>query len=99
MLISLTRSTHYRVCLVLFTPVSKTCRAAVRQPATMPLPMKSPNGLAWRTLLDPEMVNDAIMARAEATNPAAAEHVRELTEIRAMQVTIAGVALAEIEPS
>jgi hypothetical protein len=36
------------------------------------------------------------MARADATNPAAAEQVRELTEIRAMQVPIAGVALAEI---
>jgi hypothetical protein len=60
------------------------------------IPMKTPNGLEWKTLLDPDAVNEAIMARAEATNPAAAEQVRELTEIRAMQVTIAGAALAEI---
>jgi hypothetical protein len=63
------------------------------------VPMKTGNGLEWKTLLEPEMVNGAIMARAEATNPAAAEQVRELNEIKAMQVTIAGVALAEIEPS
>jgi hypothetical protein len=61
--------------------------------------MKSSNGLEWKTPLEPDMVHEAIMARAEATNPAAAEQVRELSEIRAMQVTIAGVALAEIEPS
>jgi superfamily I DNA/RNA helicase len=60
------------------------------------VPMKTANGLEWKTLLEPEMVNDAIMARAEATNPTAAQKVRELTEIRAMQVTITGVALAEI---
>jgi len=40
--------------------------------------------------------NEAIMTRAEATNPTAAEQVRELSEIPAMQVTIAGVAFAEV---
>ena len=60
------------------------------------VPMKTGNGLEWKTLLDPEMVNDAIMTRAEATNPTAAQQVRELAEIRAMQVTITAVALAEI---
>ena len=47
------------------------------------------------TLLEPEMVNEA-MARAEATNPTAAQKLRELDEIRAMQVTITNVALSEI---
>ena len=64
--------------------------------ATGRVPMKTANGLEWKTLLDPAMVDDAILTRAEATNPVAAQKVRELTEIRAMQVTIAGVALSEI---
>lgn len=61
------------------------------------VPMKSSNGLEWKTLLRPRHgPRGEIMARAEATNPTAAEQVRELAEIRAMQVTIAGVALSEI---
>jgi hypothetical protein len=60
------------------------------------VPMITTSGKELKTLLDPEMVNEAIMARAEATNPVAAEKVRELTEVRAMQVTITGVALSEI---
>jgi hypothetical protein len=60
------------------------------------VPMKSSNGLEWKTLLDPEIVNEGIMARAEATNPTAAEQLRKLSETRAMRVTIAGVALAEL---
>src|SRR5882672_1758816 len=60
------------------------------------VPMITPNGKEWKTLLDPAMVDEAILSRAEATNPTAAQKVRELTEIRAMQVTIAGVALSEI---
>jgi hypothetical protein len=54
------------------------------------------NGHTWKTLLDLEMVNEAIMARAEATNPIAAQKLCELDDIRAMQVTIAGAALAEL---
>ena len=60
------------------------------------VPMITSNGKELKTLLDPEMVSEAIMARAEATNPVAAEKVRELAEVRAMQVTITGVALSEI---
>ena len=54
------------------------------------------NGRQWKPLLDPEMVNEAIMARAAVTNPTAAQKLRELDEIRAMQVTITNVALSEI---
>jgi len=60
------------------------------------VPLKSSNGLQWTPLLDPAMVSEAILARAENTNPEAAQKVRELSEIRAMQVTITGVALSEI---
>jgi hypothetical protein len=60
------------------------------------VPMVTPNGKVWKTLLDPEMVNEAVLARAEATNPVAAQKVRELTEVRGMQVSITGVALSEI---
>lgn len=60
------------------------------------VPMKTGNGLEWKPLLDADMMQEAIMARAAATNPAAARKVQELAEIRAMQVTIAGVATGEI---
>lgn len=60
------------------------------------VPMITSSGKELKMLLDPEMVSEAIMARAEATNPTAAEKVRELAEVRAMQVTITGVALSEI---
>jgi hypothetical protein len=60
------------------------------------VPMKTANGLEWKTLLDPDMVNEGILARAAATNPAAAQRVQELTEIRALQVSIAGIAAAEV---
>jgi hypothetical protein len=53
-------------------------------------------GLEWTRLLDPEVAAEAILTRAETTNPTAAQKVRELTEIRAMQVTLTGVALSEI---
>ena len=48
------------------------------------------------TLLNPEMVNEAIIARAEVTNPTAAAKVRELGEIKAMQTSITGIALSEV---
>jgi hypothetical protein len=60
------------------------------------LPTKTEQGLELKPLLDPAIVEEAILARAEATNPTAAQKVRELTEIRAMQLTITGVALSEI---
>ena len=64
--------------------------------ATGPLPTKSANGLEWKKLLDDDMVQEAVLARAAETNPAAATKVQELVEIREMQVTIAGIAEAEI---
>jgi hypothetical protein len=60
------------------------------------VPMKGPNGREWKPLLDVKMVEASILERAEVTNPTAAQRVRELSEIRAMQVTITGVALSEI---
>jgi hypothetical protein len=60
------------------------------------VPMVTPKGKEWHTLLDANMVNEAIMARAAVTNPTAAAKVQELAEIRAMQVTVAGVAASEI---
>jgi hypothetical protein len=33
------------------------------------VPLKGSNGREWKTLLDPDMVNESTMARAEATNP------------------------------
>jgi hypothetical protein len=64
--------------------------------ATGRLPSKTDQGLELKPLLDPEMVSEAILARAESTNPVAAQKVRELAEVKAMQVTITGVALSEI---
>jgi hypothetical protein len=60
------------------------------------VPLKGPNGLEWKRLLDPAMVAEAQLARAEQTNPAAAEKVRELEEVRRLQNTLVGVALSEI---
>ena len=60
------------------------------------VPLKTDAGVKWTTLLDPEMVAEAILARAEQTNPPAAQRVRELSEIKAMQTTITGVALSEV---
>jgi hypothetical protein len=64
--------------------------------STGPLPTKTANGLEWKALLEDGAVHGAILARAALTNPAAAAKVRELEEIRAMQVTLTGVALSEI---
>jgi hypothetical protein len=60
------------------------------------VPLKTNQGVVWTTLLEPEMVSESILSRAEATNPTAAQQVRELSEIRAMQVTVAAVALSEV---
>jgi hypothetical protein len=64
--------------------------------ATGRLPIKTGQGLELKPLLDPEMVNVAIVTRAEMTNPAAAQKLHELEEVRRMQVTMTGVALSEI---
>lgn len=57
--------------------------------------MKS--GLAWQPFLFPETVNGSIIARATAKNPAGAKKLEELTEIRAMYVTLAGIAAADVQ--
>ena len=60
------------------------------------VPVSTANGKVWKPLLDPVMVNDAILERATKTNPEAAQKVRELTEIRTMQQTAVNVALSDI---
>ncbi len=60
------------------------------------VPMKTANGLEGTPLLDPERVNDSVIARATAKNPAGAKKLEELTELRAMHVTVAGLAIAEV---
>jgi hypothetical protein len=60
------------------------------------IPMKTGNGLEWKPLLEPETVNESIIARATAKNPAGAAKLAELSEIRDMHVTVAGNAIAEI---
>ena len=60
------------------------------------IPMKSANGLEWQPLLQPETVNESVIARAMAKNPAGAKKLEELNEIRAMHVTVAGIATAEV---
>jgi hypothetical protein len=60
------------------------------------VPLKTANGFEWKPLLDPSMVAEAQLERASQTNPTAAQRVRELSEIRDMQVTLTGVALSEI---
>jgi hypothetical protein len=53
-------------------------------------------GLEWQPLLHPDTINDSIMARARENNPAAVTKFEEVTELRQMTVTVAGVALSEI---
>lgn len=64
--------------------------------ATGRLPTKTDQGLQLMPLLDPEMVDVAVMTQAEMANLAGAQKVRELEEVRRMQVTMTGVALSEI---
>jgi hypothetical protein len=60
-------------------------------------PVKAADGgLELRPVLDPERVNESVMARAAAKNPQAVAKLNELAEIRAMNVTVAGHAVAEI---
>jgi hypothetical protein len=60
------------------------------------VPLKSANGLEWKTLLDPDVVAESVMARAAATNPDLAQQVQDLTEIRDLQVRIANIAASEV---
>jgi hypothetical protein len=61
------------------------------------IPRKAADGgMEWKPLLDPETVNESVMARAAQKNPQAVAKLNELAEIRAMHVTVAGHAVAEI---
>jgi hypothetical protein len=61
------------------------------------IPVKAGDGgLELRPVLDPERVNESVMARAAERNPQAVARLNELAEIRAMHVTIASHAVAEI---
>jgi hypothetical protein len=61
------------------------------------IPLKTPQGgLQWKPLLEPETVNESIMARATAKNPAGVKKLEELNVIREMHVTVHGNAVAEI---
>jgi hypothetical protein len=61
------------------------------------IPFKTEDGgVAWKPLLDPETVNESVMARAAERNPQGVAKLNELAEIRAMHVTIANHAVAEV---
>jgi hypothetical protein len=60
------------------------------------VPMKTGNGQEMRPLLDPETVNETFMARAAAKNPQGVAKLNELAEIRALHVTVANHAVAEV---
>jgi hypothetical protein len=60
------------------------------------IPTKTANGLEWKPLLDPVTANESIVARVAARNPQGAQKLNELTQIRAMHVTVAGHAVAEV---
>jgi hypothetical protein len=65
--------------------------------ATGRIPMKmSDGGLEWRPLLAPAMVAENVMARAISKNPEAAMKYQELQEVRAMHVSVAGVATSDV---
>ncbi len=59
------------------------------------VPIITANGKELRTRLGPERVSEAI-SRAQSRPTWWRPKVRELAEVRAMQVTITGVALSEI---
>lgn len=61
-----------------------------------PVPVKSANGVEWKPLLDPASVNEAVIGRAMKSNPAGVQKLRELEELRDTQVTVFGIALADI---
>lgn len=62
------------------------------------IPTKRTDGsLAWMPLLPAETINESIIARATAKNPQGATKLQELEEIRAMHVSMATLATAEIK--
>lgn len=60
------------------------------------VPMKNGNVHEWRPLLDSDTVTEAAKVRAVMQNPQGVEQLNELMEVRAMHVTVAKHALAEI---
>jgi hypothetical protein len=66
-------------------------------PSALGVPAQNPVPIGVPTALNPETVNEGIIARATAKNPTAAQKLNELTEIRAMHVTVAGHAAAEVK--
>ena len=61
------------------------------------IPVKSGNGLTWEPLIAPDVVYDSVLARATTKNPAGVAKYNELSEIRAMHVTVANHAEQEIK--
>lgn len=61
------------------------------------VPFKTEKGIGLRHLIAPEVLQDAIAARAATTNPQGVERLNELIEIRGMHKTLANHALAEVE--
>lgn len=61
------------------------------------VPRKGANGLTWEPLLDSASVNESILARARAANPAAVQKLEEVSVLRDMTATIANVALSELQ--
>jgi hypothetical protein len=53
------------------------------------IPTKTTNGLEWKPLVSPEAVHESVVGRATAQNPTGVQKYNELTEIRAMHVTVA----------
>ncbi|MGE0361465.1 MAG: hypothetical protein AB7H93_12140 [Vicinamibacterales bacterium] len=61
-------------------------------------PTKTPEGgTIWAPLLDPDIVAETVLARAETAQPEAASRMRELAGVREMTATVASVALAEVK--
>lgn len=61
------------------------------------IPTKMQDGsLGWKPLLPAETINESIVARATANNPQGAKKLQELEEIRAMHVSVANLAAAEV---
>lgn len=61
------------------------------------VPFKTEKGVGMRHLLAPEVLQDAITARAATTNPQGVGKLNELIEIRSMNQTLANHALKEVE--
>jgi hypothetical protein len=58
--------------------------------------LKDPTRNSAILLLDPKTVDEAVIGRATAQNPEAAMKLQQLSEIRAMQVSVAGIAAADV---